>query len=267
MNSVIQEFADVLPGLAQRYDHLRAESVSLNSEVMKTFDKGTLLRAAEMLGMLQGETIVADLDIGAALIPEFAMYGVFAGGENVLQRFRRTHPQTDPVRQMILDAKSQAIFTLAGVVETYPAEHALVVEDLFLNNRRMLLADRSLSAGASPGNALCLRMFQVDKFWMSTGLGLSLGVNVGTPELMDYIAASEIKDMRADPDSQDLVHGWYAAMVIKTVLARHFGGSEFDDDDDVPEENYDEPLQSQRVERNAPCPCGSGKKYKKCCGR
>jgi preprotein translocase subunit SecA len=25
--------------------------------------------------------------------------------------------------------------------------------------------------------------------------------------------------------------------------------------------------ESQKVGRNAPCPCGSGKKYKKCCGR
>jgi hypothetical protein len=26
------------------------------------------------------------------------------------------------------------------------------------------------------------------------------------------------------------------------------------------------PLQSRQVERNDPCPCGSGKKYKRCCG-
>jgi preprotein translocase subunit SecA len=29
-----------------------------------------------------------------------------------------------------------------------------------------------------------------------------------------------------------------------------------------------EPIRNrtQKVDRNAPCPCGSGKKYKKCCG-
>ncbi|MHC4574224.1 MAG: SEC-C metal-binding domain-containing protein [Planctomycetota bacterium] len=27
------------------------------------------------------------------------------------------------------------------------------------------------------------------------------------------------------------------------------------------------PAGNSRVGRNAPCPCGSGKKYKKCCGR
>jgi len=27
-----------------------------------------------------------------------------------------------------------------------------------------------------------------------------------------------------------------------------------------------QPVQSTKVGRNEPCPCGSGKKYKKCCG-
>ena len=26
------------------------------------------------------------------------------------------------------------------------------------------------------------------------------------------------------------------------------------------------PVQSEKIGRNDPCPCGSGKKYKKCCG-
>jgi preprotein translocase subunit SecA len=28
----------------------------------------------------------------------------------------------------------------------------------------------------------------------------------------------------------------------------------------------EEPLRSKKVGRNEPCPCGSGRKYKKCCG-
>ncbi len=30
--------------------------------------------------------------------------------------------------------------------------------------------------------------------------------------------------------------------------------------------NPPEPAKSDKVSRNDPCPCGSGKKYKKCCG-
>ena len=34
----------------------------------------------------------------------------------------------------------------------------------------------------------------------------------------------------------------------------------------VQKEQKSEPVRSEKVGRNAPCPCGSGKKYKKCCG-
>jgi preprotein translocase subunit SecA len=36
---------------------------------------------------------------------------------------------------------------------------------------------------------------------------------------------------------------------------------------DAPEKKKPIKRTSQKVGRNAPCPCGSGKKYKKCCGR
>jgi uncharacterized protein YecA (UPF0149 family) len=46
-------------------------------------------------------------------------------------------------------------------------------------------------------------------------------------------------------------------------------GHDFDDDDQEFAEEYeqDEPFlrPDPKIGRNAPCPCGSGKKYKKCC--
>jgi uncharacterized protein YecA (UPF0149 family) len=44
-------------------------------------------------------------------------------------------------------------------------------------------------------------------------------------------------------------------------------------DDEVVEEVEEEepetppPAIKEKISRNAPCPCGSGKKYKKCCGK
>ncbi len=40
-----------------------------------------------------------------------------------------------------------------------------------------------------------------------------------------------------------------------------------DDDDEDMEALRPEPARSEKVGRNDPCPCGSGKKYKKCCGK
>ncbi len=150
MTPVVEPFADVPPGLAARYAHLRAITMQLNNDIMKAFDKDTVLRAAKLLGMLHGKTIVADTDPDADFILECAMYGVFANGENVVQRFHRSHSQTDPERQELLDAMSQAIFTLLGVVQTHPSDSAVLVDDLFLDNQRILLADRVFSEKVSP---------------------------------------------------------------------------------------------------------------------
>ena len=265
MTSLAPEFADVLPGLAQRHDRLREVRSDLNEEILGSLDPSTFRRAMEMLDVMPGKMVIAGVDIGMALVPEFSMYGVFAEGENAVQRFRRTHPQTDPERQMLLDAMSQAIFTLVGVVETYPAEHALVVEDLFLNNQRMLLADSTFAADAPAEDVMCIRMHPMGKFWMSTGLGLSLGIDTKHPQLLTYVATASPRSVRSDPDRQDILHGIYASVVIKRLLRRHSQDTEFTDD--IPEERNNEHLLSERLERNAPCPCGSGKKYKKCCGR
>lgn len=50
-----------------------------------------------------------------------------------------------------------------------------------------------------------------------------------------------------------------------------YDDEDFDDSEDntdrfTPIQHYNEPLiKPAKIERNAPCPCGSGKKYKKCC--
>lgn len=52
----------------------------------------------------------------------------------------------------------------------------------------------------------------------------------------------------------------------------HFLGDDSEDDEfdeDMDDEEWPEPVvrDPEKVGRNDPCPCGSGKKYKKCCGR
>jgi SWIM/SEC-C metal-binding protein len=54
-------------------------------------------------------------------------------------------------------------------------------------------------------------------------------------------------------------HGWHYII-----------GFEADETEDISDLeralNPPLPAQSKRIGRNDPCPCGSGKKYKKCCG-
>jgi preprotein translocase subunit SecA len=40
-----------------------------------------------------------------------------------------------------------------------------------------------------------------------------------------------------------------------------------DDDAPIPDAPVERARRDEAVGRNDPCPCGSGKKYKKCCGK
>jgi len=40
-----------------------------------------------------------------------------------------------------------------------------------------------------------------------------------------------------------------------------------EDDAPLPDAPVEQARASDAPERNSPCPCGSGKKYKKCCGK
>lgn len=47
-----------------------------------------------------------------------------------------------------------------------------------------------------------------------------------------------------------------------------YGDGDEDGDDDESDERLEKPFVRRiRVPRNAPCPCGSGSKYKNCCGK
>lgn len=64
-----------------------------------------------------------------------------------------------------------------------------------------------------------------------------------------------------DADEQELVR---LALDQRLMLHGHKPVFFADDSDEVEEE--DQPVPAGKVGRNDPCPCGSGKKYKKCCG-
>ena len=65
------------------------------------------------------------------------------------------------------------------------------------------------------------------------------------------------------------------ALVFQTFASMMHLQMDHDDDDDFGRELDDEPDGTPvfaepaptKIGRNAPCPCGSGKKYKNCCGK
>lgn len=85
------------------------------------------------------------------------------------------------------------------------------------------------------------------------GMLALMGIVSGTKEIPQDI----VDDMTRD--AHDLIPGWIVTLNnwrlgnYKSATAIEQGPTEL-------------PLPARKVGRNEPCPCGSGKKYKKCCG-
>jgi tetratricopeptide (TPR) repeat protein len=57
---------------------------------------------------------------------------------------------------------------------------------------------------------------------------------------------------------------------VKKIIDSRPNGYDWDflgEDDDFDQDFVQQPIRVEKIGRNDPCPCGSGKKYKKCCGR
>src|SRR5271165_4552175 len=85
-----------------------------------------------------------------------------------------------------------------------------------------------------------------------------------TPMMMLYHEHDEDPEMRTDPITPDKREQVIAFMAAGLMNAYEYFRKEREGDlgVDAPESRRN----ASKVGRNDPCPCGSGKKYKKCCG-
>jgi preprotein translocase subunit SecA len=86
-------------------------------------------------------------------------------------------------------------------------------------------------------------------------------VNVKTKERAKEVVTVKTKERAKDVESVFNENGWAYSIALEP-----------DKDEDITDleillNPQKTKITEEKVGRNAPCPCGSGKKYKKCCGK
>ena len=258
MDGIMEDHTRIL----DHYQRMRSSSRELNNTLMDRC-KPPAKQAAEDLGVLVKDTIVLDMDQMPVLM-DYAIHHCRKDGRNVVDRFAATNPpEPGSDAEAVLTAMQQAFFSLFQVRDVVQGVGVRVLD--ILRNEEHFLADVNLSQSTVDGVVLASRMLPFQDFIMTTGAALPVEV-----EILEWIvkhleeAGLSPSDVRNMPEQ-----AWseLEAMVIGACL--------LDDQDqqiryeDVPDNAGPPPIrnESDRVGRNDPCPCGSGKKYKKCCGR
>ena len=245
-----------------RYVRMRKIGFELNKVLPKYVPKEAIEATARKLGMWRDGMLVFDNTDQSCVLFDQAIYGYFRDGKNAIDRYVDQHPP-DPgsVYEAVLGAKKLAFHSLFQVEETVP-DMGVHVHDI-LYDRRHFLADVGFSQTAGRGAVLVTRVLPVGDFIMTTGAGLP--VDADTLAKISRLPAlnAPSRDL-ADMSRQEMadVASTIIGLCLKSGASRSISYQGVYEDAD---NGGAAATSAPRVGRNAPCPCGSGKKYKKCC--
>ena len=254
--------------LAERYKRLRAVSLKLNKVLPRFASKDAIEHAARKLGLWHKGTVVLGKEDDVCVLMDYVIYDCYEDGVNAVDRYvadRPPPPGSD--KETVLRAKQQAFYAVAQVEEVLEGLGVRVYD--LLSGRRLLLADIGFSRTAVEGVVLAARLIPFEEFAMTSGAPLPLDGDAAVKVVSDVVG----RILRDGPETFTNLgkqqKADVTAEIIRIALEADASASvEYADVDEPGTYAATTPVTSAspRVARNAPCPCGSGKKYKKCCG-
>jgi len=247
------------------YLRLRQAGLRLNHKLVGTLSKEDLHEGARRLGILHGETLVFDSPDETSVLMDYCIYNVYRGGENSAQRYLAESPPRDSVEMTVLQAMQTAYYSILQVSDVERGV-GVAVRDL-LRGGTGFLVDVGFGSSAQPGWSAAGRVIPLEDFLISGGAALPINA--------EAISRIEEELKRIDPatDFSRLSPGQeadLAAMVIRSCLRSGASAQiRYESPGSTPSRENPASRVSRpvRANRNDPCPCGSGRKYKTCCGK
>lgn len=250
----------------ERYRHSRDIRHRLSDLLANSIPRKTLEECGRILGFFRNGTLVFETEDELPLLLDYCIYYPQSEGGNLVTRFLETTPPPADSEEMdALQAMTHAYYSLFQVTEVVRGV-GIGVRDL-LRNETGFIADIGFGNSAQPHLMVATRIIPIEDFFMTGGAGLPVDASAArrivsalnrtgfnpatfdfrriTPRQEAEVAALIIRECRSTGMTSHIV---YAEPGAPPQLAS--GGSRV-----------------RRVGRNEPCPCGSGKKFKMCCGR
>jgi hypothetical protein len=256
--------AELLP----RYQQIRAAGLAVNNTLVGRLKKDVFEEGARKLGIFHKGTLVFDSEAEMAVLTDHCLHDIRRQGRNTVEDYLAEAPfAPDSDAGLFLQALAKARFSVF-LVEAVERGVGVQVRDM-LRESTLFLMDVGFGQTASLGVTLVGRVMSVENINMTTGAALPLGI-LGEPE-----RAAFMKKMSSAGDPTDYNHlSPQRASQIATDLLRAAlqsgGGSHVAYKDPMGGKGRSglpaPPRGTGRIGRNDPCPCGSGKKFKKCCG-
>lgn len=289
-----------LKTIRARYEPFRALSTRVNHKLVERISREVLTQGAKKLGLFHGGTLVFDSETDMDILMDFCIHSMLRSGRNLvdecLEENRAAFAKTE---LEVLEAMQAARYAIL-IPDRVERGYGVYCRDATaspLGSRPLFLADRMLSQNNVSSLTLATRIIPVDDFYITGGAGMPL-VSGAAKEVRRALTGWYQRPSATLPGGADGLRtreeDAELASVLVPLLLRHQGSSEIAyagpgddpaklmaakgreyraDDGDFDNELVDATAPSEpyrrgpKVGRNDPCPCGSGLKHKKCCGK
>ncbi|MCK4294355.1 MAG: SEC-C domain-containing protein [Planctomycetes bacterium] len=253
--------------LVNRYRQFRQITRKLHSTLPEYLSKRAFNECGKKLGIMRNGTLIFNGEQDMAVLMDYCIYDYRENAVNAVSRYLAdSEIAADSDEYKVLKAMSESFYTLVQVEDVLPGV-GVRVNDL-LGEKQFLLIDIGFSNTAGRGVVIATRILPLEDFVMTSGAALPIDGQT-LSEIFDFAVehyGSEDGNY-IDLDMQEKSD--LTAMIIRLCLRSVANSQIFYED--VPEDTGIEPITAPlrggpRIGRNEPCPCGSGKKYKRCCG-
>jgi hypothetical protein len=259
----------LVTSLIGHYQRLRQTQRALHNDFVSRLPKDVLIECAERLGIASKDqgagrpVLIFDDEHEMSVLMDYCIYHGRRDGQTVIDRMLAESPPPEGTDEMVLlRAMQQAVYSLFMVEEVVP-DLGVYVHDA-LHDERLLLVDLGLSQSVTPGYVLAGNIVSPAGITMTTGAILPVDldtlaeIQTGLGEQLDEVPDHD-GGATGSKQQADL-----AALVIRACLAN--GASSQVVEKDVPVSARASRPSATGHARNLLCPCGSGKKHKRCCG-
>jgi hypothetical protein len=253
--------------LLDRYRRAREVRFGLNNLLVQTIPKKTLEECGRKLGFSRKGILVFETEDEAAILMDYCIYHPGPDGRNLVAKYlEKSPPAADSEDMVALQTMTHAYYSLFEVVEVERGV-GVTVRDL-LRNETGFIVDIGFGNSAHRHGMLATRIIPMDDFLMTGGAAVPTDASAVSR------IVKELKQANLDPETFDFKQitprqeADLAALIIRACRATGMTSRIVYAEPGSPARPVTRgPEGPRRVGRNDPCPCGSGKKFKACCGR
>ena len=255
----------IVPSDVELYKRLRSASKDLNQRISSTAPRKALSEIGEAIGILHDGTLLIEDEDVMSVFMDCCLYDWIEDGKNLVQRYAESQapaPGTDEF--VLLQAYRNAQYRI--VLPTARFRGAGVYGADAFSGEQLFIMDINLSQSSlSGGVSLATRTIPFGNFCITGGAPLPIDATAKKIAI-ERLTEEKLLVGGTVTDSHEM------ALVTVRVCLECGAGQNFTYEDpgsrQVRQSTTDHPprVSSHAPGRNDPCPCGSGKKHKKCCG-